>query len=72
MPVAELHHHIAGVHRQRAAVQHEQALAFEQDWQSANGKAEEWYREDKLVKDVIGADGVYGIKGLNPPPPDKK
>ena len=48
------------------------ALAFEEDWQAANGKAEEWYREDKLVKQVIGADGVFGIKGLNPPPPEKK
>jgi hypothetical protein len=45
---------------------------FAKDWEAANGKAEEWYREDKLVKDIIGADGVYGIRGLNPPPPEKK
>lgn len=47
------------------------ATAFETDWQARNGKAEEWFREDKLVKRVIGEDGVYGIKGLTPPPEKK-
>ena len=41
------------------------------DWEAAHGKAEEWYREDPLVKQVIGEDGVYGVKGLVPPPPKK-
>ena len=48
------------------------ATSFEKDWQAKNGKAEEWFRADRLVKQVIGADGVYGIKGLVPPPPEKK
>ena len=58
--------------RERSDQPFVKADQFWKDWEAANGKAEEWYREDKLVKDVIGADGVYGIKGLNPPPPDKK
>jgi hypothetical protein len=44
------------------------ADAFAKDWEKANGKAEEWFRADPLVKQVIGEDGVYGIKGLTPPP----
>jgi hypothetical protein len=41
--------------------------AFEADWTKKNGKAEEWQRADPLVKAVIAADGVYGIRGLEPP-----
>lgn len=40
--------------------------AFEAEWTKKNGKAEEWQRADSLVKDVIAADGVFGIKGLEP------
>ncbi len=58
--------------REKAEQPWARALAFEIDWQAKNGKAEEWYREDKVVKEVIGADGVYGVKGLAPPPPEKK
>jgi hypothetical protein len=47
------------------------ADAFAKDWEAANGKAEEWYRADPLVKRIIGEDGVYGIKGLTPPPEKK-
>lgn len=44
---------------------------FESQWETANGKSDEWYREDKAVRKVIGEDGVYGIKGLAPPPEKK-
>ncbi len=47
---------------------YEWAGAFSKDWEARNGKADEWFRADPLVKEVIGADGVYGIKGLVPPP----
>ena len=57
--------------RERADQPWTRAEAFSKDWEKANGKAEEWYREDKLVKQVIGEDGVYGVKGLVPPPPKK-
>jgi hypothetical protein len=40
--------------------------AFEAQWIAKNGKAEEWQRADPLVKDVIAANGVFGIKGLEP------
>lgn len=44
------------------------ATAFEAEWTKANGKADEWFRADPLVKQVIEADGVFGIKGLTPKP----
>lgn len=44
------------------------ATAFEAEWKKANGPAEEWFRADPLVKQVIEADGVFGIKGLVPKP----
>ena len=40
--------------------------AFEAEWTKKNGKAEEWQRADPLVKEVIAANGVFGIKGLEP------
>ena len=58
--------------RERPDQPYVKAEQFAKDWETANGKAEEWYRDDRIVKDVIGADGVYGIKGLVPPPPEKK
>lgn len=42
------------------------ATAFQTEWTKANGKADEWYRADPHVKKIIEADGVYGIKGLEP------
>lgn len=47
------------------------ADAFTRTWEAANGKAEEWYRADPLVKQVIAEDGVLGVKGLDPPPAKK-
>lgn len=44
------------------------ATAFEAEWSKAHGKTEEWFRADPLVKQVIEADGVFGIKGLAPKP----
>ena len=43
-----------------------QTEAFEAQWLARNGKADEWQRNDALVKEVIAADGVFGIKGLEP------
>jgi hypothetical protein len=40
--------------------------AFEAQWTAKYGKAEEWQRADPLVKEIIAADGVFGIKGLEP------
>lgn len=42
------------------------ADAFEKTWIEKNGKADEWMREDPLVKQTIAEDGVFGIKGLEP------
>ena len=43
-----------------------QTEEFEAQWTATNGKAEEWQRADPLVKEVIAANGVFGIKGLEP------
>ena len=42
------------------------AEAFEKEWTAANGKSDEWFRADPLVKKTIADDGVFGIKGLEP------
>ncbi len=42
--------------------------AFDSAWTARNGKAEEWFRADPGVKAVIAADGVFGIRGLEPKP----
>ena len=41
--------------------------AFLTGWRAKHGPAEEWYRADPTVKEIIGADGVLGVKGLEPP-----
>lgn len=41
---------------------------FEVAWAQKNGKSNEWYRDDPIVKDAIGDKGVLGIKGLAPKP----
>lgn len=43
--------------------------AFQRDWEARNGKAEEWFRKDPLANKVIAEDGVYGVRGLEPPKP---
>jgi hypothetical protein len=40
---------------------------FNADWQARHGKSQQWFRDDPVVKEVIGEDGVLGIKGLAPP-----
>ena len=40
--------------------------AFEKRWFAANGPSEEWFRNDPVVKTIIAADGITGIKGLVP------
>ena len=40
--------------------------AFEKRWVTANGPSEEWFRNDPVVKKIIAADGITGIKGLVP------
>ena len=42
------------------------AEAFGDKWTKKHGKADEWFRKDPDVKTVIAADGVFGIKGLEP------
>ncbi len=42
------------------------ARAFIEDWETRNGPAREWWREDPKVKAVIARDGVFGIPGLEP------
>ncbi len=44
---------------------------FQSLWESANGKAGEWFRADPLVKRTLAEDGVFGVKGLAPPPEKK-
>jgi hypothetical protein len=43
-------------------------VAFDKDWAAKNGKATEWFRADPQIKRIIEADGVFGIKGLEPKP----
>lgn len=52
--------------RQSADEKWQPAEAFEKLWTEKNGKAEEWMRNDPLVKQTIAEDGVFGIKGLEP------
>lgn len=41
--------------------------AFLDTWTAKNGRADEWYRADPAVKTITEADGVLGIRGLEPP-----
>jgi hypothetical protein len=52
--------------RETADQKWQPAEAFEKQWTAANGKAEEWFRADPVVKRTIAEDGVFGIKGLEP------
>lgn len=52
--------------RANAEQKWQQTEAFETQWIAKHGPAPEWQRADPFVKDVIAADGVYGIKGLEP------
>lgn len=42
------------------------AGAFLVQWRKAHGEAAEWMRADPLAREIIAADGVLGIKGLEP------
>ncbi len=39
---------------------------FDVAWVKKNGKSDEWYRNDPIVKATIGDKGMLGIKGLEP------
>lgn len=52
--------------RERADEKWKPAEAFEAQWVAQHGKTNEWFRDDPLVKETIAADGVFGIKGLEP------
>ena len=41
---------------------------FDVAWAAKNGKSDEWYRADPIVKEAIGDKGSLGIKGLVPKP----
>lgn len=45
--------------------------AFLENWKEKHGEADSWFRADPLVKEIIEEDGVYGIKGLEPPPEEE-
>jgi len=34
---------------------------FLAEWEKRNGKAEQWFRADPAVKEIIAADGVFGL-----------
>ncbi len=53
--------------RERADQDWVKTEAFARNWEARNGKSDEWFRNDPLAKKVIAEDGVYGIKGLEPP-----
>lgn len=42
------------------------AEAFITDWTAKNGEAEEWWRADPVIKEVIAQRGILGIPGLKP------
>ena len=44
------------------------ANQFGKDWSAAHGgkKANQWFREDPAVLEVLESDGVFGIPGLKP------
>ena len=44
------------------------AEGFMKDWEAKNGKADEWFRSDPLVKEIIEKNGVLGKPGLQPKP----
>lgn len=44
------------------------AERFKADWETRNGKAEEWWRADPEANRIIAADGPLGIKGMAPKP----
>jgi hypothetical protein len=41
---------------------------FKADWETRNGKAEEWWRADPEANRLIAEDGPFGIKRLLPKP----
>ncbi len=53
--------------RENASQERRKTLTFQADWDARNGKSDEWYRNDPLANKVIADDGVYGIKGIEPP-----
>ncbi len=44
------------------------ANQFGKDWSAAHGgkKADQWFRSDPMILEVLEADGVFGIPGLKP------
>lgn len=40
--------------------------AFRKWWTEKHGKSKQWFRDDPTIKEIIAADGVFGIKGLKP------
>lgn len=43
------------------------ADAFLTEWTARNGEADEWWRADPDARAAIAENGVFGIKGLEPP-----
>ena len=53
--------------RENSSQEWRKTQTFQTDWEARNGKSDEWYRNDPLANKIIAEDGVYGVKGLEPP-----
>jgi hypothetical protein len=60
--------HVQGIKTDPAAKDFTPADAFLKEWEARNGKAEEWFRADPLVRETIGRNGILGKPGLAPKP----
>jgi hypothetical protein len=57
---------VQGIKTDPAAAAFTPADRFLKDWEARNGKADEWFRNDPLVKETITKNGVLGKPGLRP------
>jgi hypothetical protein len=57
---------VQGIKTDPAATAFTPADAFLKRWTAENGPAEEWFRADPRVKELIGRNGVLGKPGLEP------
>jgi hypothetical protein len=60
---------VQGIKTDSAAKDFTPADGFLKAWEAKNGKADEWFRNDPLVKEQIAKNGVLGKPGLEPKKP---
>jgi hypothetical protein len=60
---------VQGIKTNPAARDFTPADGFLKAWEAKNGKADEWFRNDPLVKEQIAKNGVLGKPGLEPKKP---